>query len=116
MKGNERIGKLAKIEKFSAKGKVDKLFPFVHDADRQVCLAAIQALGKFTGQMDVMGALSQILDDGDTELRRAAAAALSSAEGSYAESILMHRLEQEKDAGVQNAMRDALASIKSRTK
>lgn len=67
------MGKLEKIEKFSAKGKVDKLFPFVHDADRQVCLAAIQALGKFTSQMDVMGALSQILDDGDTELRRAAA-------------------------------------------
>ena len=46
----------------------------------------------------------------------AAASALSSAEGSYAESILMHRLEQEKDEGVLKTIRESLAAMKNRAK
>lgn len=110
------MGKIEKIEKLSAKGKVNKLLPLVHDADREVCLAAVRALKKFTAQMDVMGALSEVLNDGDVELRCAAASALSSAEGSYAESILMHRLEQEKDEGVLKTIRESLGAMKNRAK
>lgn len=110
------MGKLDKVQKLAAKGKTDKLIPFIHDPDRQVGLTAIQSLGRFVSQIDVMGALSEVLDEGDREYRLAAVTALSGAEGSYAESILMHRLEQESDAAVKNAMRDALSSIKSRTK
>ncbi|WP_304584602.1 HEAT repeat domain-containing protein [Acutalibacter muris] len=110
------MGKLEKIEKFAAKGKADKLLPFLHDADQQVTLGAIQALGKFTSQIDVLGALAEVLDDGDVLQRKAAAEAFASAEGSYAESVLMHRMEQETDAGVKEVMRESLASIKKRSK
>lgn len=106
------MGKLEKIEKLAAKGKADKLFPFLHDADRQVDLHAIQALSQFTSQIDVLGVLAEVLDDGDVVLRKAAAAAFASAEGSYAESVLMHRIEQETDAGVQAVMRESLATVK----
>lgn len=110
------MGKLEKIEKFADKGKVDKILPFLQDADRQVSLRAIQTLGKFTSQMDVMGALAGMMDDGDVVQRKAAAAAFASAEGSYAESVLTHQIEKEKDAGVLEVIRESLAEIRKRTK
>lgn len=116
MKGTVKMGKLEKIEKFATKGKVDKLLSFLHDPDRQVCLRAIEALGGFTSQIDVLGALAEMMDDGDVVQRKAAVESFASSEGSYAESVLMHRLEQETDAGVKEAMRESLASIKSHTK
>ena len=110
------MGKLEKLEKFSAKGKVDKILPLAQGSDQQTSLAAIQALGNFISQADVMGALAKVLDSGDAERRKAAAAAFAKAEGSYAESVLMHRMEREKDESVRDAMRESLASVKSRTK
>ena len=110
------MGKLKKIEKFASKGKTDKLLPFLRDPDQEVTLKAIQALGQFTSQVDVLGALAEILEDGDVVLRKAAASAFSGADGSYAESVLMHQMEQETDAGVQAVMREALADIKGRAK
>lgn len=110
----DSMGKLEKIEKYEARGKANKLLPLIYDADRQVSLRAIQALGKFTSRMEVMSALAQMLDNGDAEQRITAATAFSSAQGGYAESVLSHRMEQEKDVGVQEAIRESLASIKNR--
>ena len=110
------MGKLETIQKCAAKGKADKLLPFLHDTDQQAALGAIQALGEFTSQIDVLGALAEVLDSGDVLQRKAVAEAFANAEGSYAESVLMHRMEQETDAGVKEAMRESLARIKKRSK
>ena len=102
--------KMDKIEKLAQKGQEEKLVEFLKDKKEDVRLAAIDALGKCTGDV-AFNALVPLVHNEDPAVRIRTAAALSNMKQPRARTFLEHQREIEKDASVLKAIEEALAKI-----
>lgn len=102
--------KMNKIAKYSGKGDADKLVGFLNDRKEDVRLAAIDALGKCSGDTP-FNAVVPLIHNPDATVRIHAAGALCSLKQPRARTYLEHQRALEKDAGVMKAIDDALAHI-----
>lgn len=104
--------KLHKISKLEAKGETEKLVPFLDDKKPDVRMAAIDALGKCSGDT-AFNAIVPLIHNPAADVRIHAADALGHMNQSRSRPFLEHQLAQESDKSVIKAIDAALASIKS---
>lgn len=101
-----------KIEKLAQKKKTDKIIPYTKSKDKNIRLAAIQALG-ISGGDEGFNRLTQLLSSADADERAAASAALGTLGRPQARSFLSYYIEREKDVRVQESMKNAMAKLQA---
>ena len=102
--------KLGKIEKMVSKNQPEKLEGLLKDKDLNVVLAAIDGLGKCTGDV-AFNALVPLILSPDVQVRVHAVDALGTMGLPKARTFLMHQKETEKETPVLNAIEEALKKI-----
>jgi len=102
--------KLGKIGKLVDKNNAEKLEALLKDKDMEVVLAAIDGLGKCTGDV-AFNALVPLLLSDDAQVRAHAAKALGQMGLPKARTFLLHQRESEKDTAVLAAIEEALKKI-----
>ena len=105
--------KFEKIAKLAGKGKEEKLAAFLEDKNADVRLAAVDALGRCSGDV-AFNALVPLVHSPDKQTRIHAAGALCAMNDSKARAHLEHQRSAEKDPDVMKAIDEALAKIKDR--
>ena len=99
-----------KIEHLVAKQKADKLSQLATGKNMQTALAAIEGLGKVGGEVAV-NTLVSLLHSPDAQVRLATAKAMGEMKDPHTRMHISHQMNIEQDAGVKQAMQDALARI-----
>lgn len=102
--------KLNKIPKMVEKNQAEKLEALLNDKDMNVVLAAVDGLGKCTGDV-AFNALVPLVHHSDAQVRAHAALALGTMGIPKARTFLLHQRDAEKDAKVLEAIADALQHI-----
>lgn len=105
--------KFEKIARLAEKGEEEKLVSFVNDKHEDVHLAAIDALGRCSGDV-AFNALVPLVHSADKQTRIHAAGALCAMNDPKARAHLEHQRNAEKDPDVLKAIEEALAKIKDR--
>lgn len=105
--------KLSKIPKMMEKNQAEKLEKLLGDKDEQVKLAAIDALGKCTGDV-AFNALVPLLNSPSAEVRIRSAKALGAMGLPKSRTFLLHRKSVEKDEKMLAAIAEALQQIEVR--
>lgn len=102
--------KMDKIEKLVQKGDEQKLAALINDKSEEVCLAAIDAMGRLKGDI-AFNALVPLLNSDSATVRAHAARALGAMQLPKSRTYLLHLREAEKDADVHAAIDEALKNI-----
>ena len=102
--------KFEKIAKLAEKGEEEKLVSFVNDKHEDVHLAAIDALGRCSGD-DAFNALVPLVHNDNADVRTHAVLALGKMGLPKARTFLLHQLEAEKSPEVREAMDTALKEL-----
>lgn len=102
--------KMDKIAKLAEKGDAAKIAALVGDKKMDVCLAAIDALGKCKGD-DPFNALVPLLHSQNADVRAHAASALGALGDPRGRAHLDHQRKNEKDPAVLKAVEGALGKI-----
>ena len=102
--------KIDKIGKMAEKNQAEKIEKLLKDKDMNVVLAAIDALGKCTGDVP-FNALVPLILSPDAQVRTHAVNALGQMGLPKARTFLLHQRDAEKDAGVKAAIEAALKKI-----
>lgn len=106
------MGKLENIAKYVEKGKEPKIIKLLGSKDKEVQLAAMEALGKM-GKDEGFNALIVRLSSDDADIRAAAAAGLGAMGNDHARAHLTHLLETEKDEKVIAALKKAIEGLRN---
>lgn len=99
--------KLSKIEKMVAKNQAEKLMGLLNDKDETVVYAALDGLGKCTGDV-AFNALVPLVHNANPTVRAHAARALGTMGLPKARTFLLHQRDAEKDPEVLKAISEAL--------
>ena len=102
--------KIDKIGKMAEKNQAEKIEKLLKDKDAAVVLAAIDALGRCTGDVP-FNALVPLILSPDAQVRIHAVNALGQMGLPKARTFLLHQRDAEKDAGVKAAIEAALKKI-----
>ena len=102
--------KFSKIEKMVEKNQGEKLEALLKDKDEAVVLAAIDGLGKCTGDVP-FNALVPLVHDPNAQVRIHAIGALGVMGVSKSRTFLLHQRDAEKDPKVLEAIAAALHQI-----
>ena len=102
--------KLGKIDKMVAKNQAEKLEVLLNDKDATVVLAAVDGLGRCTGDV-AFNALVPLLNSPDADVREHGAHALGAMGLPKARTFLLHQKASETDRDVLAAMEEALKKI-----
>ena len=105
--------KLTKIPKMVEKNQAEKLEKLLTDKDMQVKLAAVDGLGQCTGDV-AFNALVPLINHPEVDMRVHTINALGMMGLPKARTFLLHRRDQETDAGVNKAIAEALHRIEVR--
>lgn len=103
----------AKLEKFVAKNKVDKIISIIdgkHETEEER-LAAIDALGKCTGD-EAFNGIVPLIHSEDAKIRAHAATALGNFGEARGRTFLSQQLDKEKDPDVIKAIDESLAKVR----
>ncbi|MCI8623500.1 MAG: HEAT repeat domain-containing protein [Provencibacterium sp.] len=106
-------GKLEKIRHYGEKGKWEKLESFTKSNDAEIRAAAYEALGGIRKD-ESNNILVAGIADPDARVRLAVAHSLAKIGTDHNEEQIKHQLANESDAGVQNALREAMVAVRSR--
>ncbi|MCD7832817.1 MAG: HEAT repeat domain-containing protein [Lachnospiraceae bacterium] len=101
------MGKIDKINRYAKRRKTGKLRRLAYDSDRSIRMAAIEGLGKLTGDIVSENALVMLLGDSDSEIAEAAAKALSNSQSSYARVQLEYYYAKKMDKVELEAVRSS---------
>jgi len=102
--------KLGKIDKMVAKNQAEKLEALLNDKDSTVVLAAVDGLGRCTGDA-AFNALVPLVHHPDAQVRAHAITALGVMGVPKARTFLLHQRDEEKDPKVLEAIANALQHI-----
>ena len=102
--------KIGKIGKLIEKNNAEKLEALLKDKDMEVVLAAIDGLGKCTGDT-AFNALVPLILSPDAQVRVHAVKALGEMGLPKARTFLLHQKDAEKDPAVNAAIEEALKKI-----
>jgi len=102
--------KLGKIEKMAEKNQAEKLQSLLNDKDATVVLAAVDALGRCTGDV-AFNALVPLVHHPEAQMRIHAISALGVMGIPKARTFLLHQRDAEKDPQVMDAIAKALKQI-----
>ena len=103
--------KTDKIKKYTEKKNEKGLIELAKDKDKQVALAAIDALGH-VGTDDGFNFLVPLLSNADADYRAAAARAMGELGNIHGRAHLSNRRKVEQDENVKKAIIEALGKIK----
>ena len=105
--------KFEKLAKLAEKGEEEKLVSFVNDKHEDVHLAAIDALGRCSGDV-AFNALVPLVHSPDKQTRIHAAGALCAMNDPKARAHREHQRSTEQDSDVLKAIEESLSKIKDR--
>ncbi|MCD8148307.1 MAG: HEAT repeat domain-containing protein [Clostridiales bacterium] len=107
------MGKIEKIEKYAAKGKMDKLTVLAHDPEKTIRIAVAEKLANMTENATALNILVQMVRDQDADVRKAAVTALGKGSGSYVVTQLQYCLAHEQEEEVLKAAKNSLDILRS---
>ena len=106
---------IEKIQKLAEKKKSAKIIKFLGTSEKEVAVAALEALAKVKDE-DSVNSIAGMIDSDTPEVRAAAAEALGEIGTEYAKTYLQHRASKEQDEKVQAAIKAALHVIAEKIK
>ncbi len=103
--------KMDKVQKAIEQKKEMVLIKLAQDKDKNVCLSALEGLGKI-GSDEAFNFMVPLLASSDKDFRKAAATAIGALGNAHGHAHLAFHLKSEQDADVKSAIQSALAKLR----